>query len=216
MRKAIVIALALGLIAGSVAAPATAKKKKKKAPVATPVTFWFHNDSDPVVCTDDAVFTLMLTEAKTGGNCGNRVYGAGYAAAEAAGIADPYTYNAIEGLPFVLDATQKITATIYVSSTRGEATNPVTLGIGQTTLVATLQGTTAEGAKELGSQEVTYTVLPGEEFSEVKLEFEPDAALDKAEFTGLGISLHNQGNSINHGYYRTNNPASFIVIPTWK
>jgi hypothetical protein len=221
MRKMIVTALVLGLVAGSLSAPAIAKKKKPRKPpvvlpVQTPVNFYLHNDSDPVDCTEPANFTLMLTEAESGGNCGNLLFGATYPVGEETGLASPFTYNAAEGLPFVLDGTQPIKATLYVSSGRGRAENPQPIGVGQTTVVAELLGSAGGAAKELGTAEATYQVIPGETTYEVKLEFPAIAELDKAVFDALSISLHQEGASMMHGYYRVADPASFITIPTWK
>lgn len=213
MKKLIAVVMVLGLI-GSFAAPVSAAKKKKKKPVATPVTFFFHNDSG--ACTDDAAFVMKLTEATEGSNCGNLLYGAGYEAGNAAGLSDPYTYYAVEGVPFVLDATQKIVATVQVSSRSVAAGVPAYLGAGQTTLVASISGQSGDETKELGAAKSTYAVTPAQGVYEVVLEFQPPAELDKATFTSLSIDLHQTGQSVNHGFYRTVNPASKILVPTWK
>lgn len=213
MRKMLVVALVIGLLGGSLIGPVEAKKKKKKsAPV--PVTFWFANDSG--ACTDDSAFVLKLTESTEGSNCGNLGFGAPYAVANAAGLSNPFSYNAIEGLPFVLDASQKITGTIQVSSRGVVAEAPVFLGAGQATTIGTVTGTTGGESVELGAFESTYTVTPAQGVYEVKFEIEPPAEFDKAQFTGLGISLHTEGLVVNHGYYRVHSPASSFTIPTWK
>lgn len=212
MRKMLVVALVVGLLGGSLIGPVEAKKKKKLAPA--PVTFWFANDSG--ACTDDAAFVLKLTESTEGSNCGNLGYGAPYPVANAAGLSTPYAYNAIEGLPFILDATQKITGTVQVSSRSIAEGVPVFLGAGQATTVGTLTGTTDGESVELGAFESTYAVTPAQGVYEVKFEIEPPADLDKAQFTGLGISLHTEGPVVNHGYYRVANPASNFTVPTWK
>lgn len=212
MRKFLAVALAVGLLGGSLVGPVEAAKKKKKL-VATPVTFWFANDSG--ACTDDAAFVLKLTESTEGSNCGNRFHGALWDVAVAAG-STPYTYNAIEGVPFILDATQKISGTIQVSSQSIAAGVPVYLGAGQATTIGAINGTTGDESKELGTFESTYQVTPAQGVYEVKFEIEPPAELDKAQFTGLSISLHTEGMSVNHGYYRVADPASNFTVPTWK
>lgn len=216
MRKMLVVALVVGLLGGSLVGPVEAAKKKKKQPppAAVPVTFWFANDSG--ACTDDAAFVLKLTESTEGSNCGNLAYGATYGPASDAGVANPFTYNAVEGLPFILDASQKITGTIQVSSRGVAAGVPVFLGAGQATTVGTVIGTTGDESKELGAFESTYTVTPAQGVYEVTFEIEPPAELDKAEFTGLGISLHTEGPVVNHGYYRVHSPASSLTVPTWQ
>lgn len=211
MRKTLVATIVLGLIAGSLAAPATAKKKKPKtpAPVATPMTLWFHATE----CADGN-YLLMLKEATEGRNCGSAFYGAPYPVASAAGQSAPRTFNAGEGVPFVLDASQKIVATVQVSayaSAQGGGS-----GVGQTTLVGTFAGQVGGETKELGTVEQTYMVTPAQGVYEVKLELQPPAEFDKAQFTSFSLTLHNKGTSLAHGFYRTTNPASFVVIPTWK
>lgn len=217
MRRVVALSVAVGLMAGILVGPVdAAKRKKPKKPgaVATPVNYWFHNHSTEAnPCSDDATFTLKLTEATEGGNCGNGFYGASYEAANAAGVADPYTYNAIEGIPFVLDARRKITGSIWVTS-RG--TDPAFLGVGQATMIATISGEVDGETVELGTIEANYTVTPAQADYEIKIDLQPPADKDKAIFTALSISLHNEGPSVNHGYYRTHSPASFLMIPTWK
>lgn len=213
MKKLIAVVMVLGLV-GSFAAPVSAAKKKKKKAVATPVTYFFHNDSG--ACTDDAAFVMKITEATEGSNCGNLLFGAGYEAGNGAGVANPFTYRAVEGIPFVLDATQKIVATVQVSSRSSAPGVPVFLGAGQTTLNASIAGQSGGETKELGTAKSTYTVTPAQGVYEVVLEFQPPAELDKATFTSLEISLHNTGQSVNHGYYRTVNPASKVLVPTLK
>lgn len=213
MRRFLVVALVMGLLGGSMIGPVEAKKKKKKAaPVA--VTYWFHNESG--ACTDDAAFVMRLTEATEGSNCGNLGYGAPWPVTSAAGVSTPYTYYAIEGVPFVLDASQKIIGKIQVSSRSVAAGVPVYLGAGQATTVGVLSGGTADGAQELGSFESTYAVTPAGGVYEVAFEIEPPKELDKAVFDSLQISLHTEGPVVNHGYYRTVDPASSITVPTWK
>lgn len=213
MRKMLVVALVVGLLGGSLVGPVEAKKKKKKL-AAVPVTFWFANESGG--CADDSAFVLQLTEATEGSNCGNLTYGATYGPASDAGVANPYTYNAVEGLPFILDATQKITGTIQVSSRSVAAGVPAFLGAGQATTIGTVTGTTGGESKELGTFESTYTVTPAQGVYEVKFEIEAPTEFDKAEFTGLGISLHTEGPVVNHGYYRVHSPASSFTVPTWQ
>ena len=217
MRRTLIVALMLGLLAGSIAAPVEAAKKKKKKPaepVATPVTLFFSNTSGG--CTDDA-YLMVLTEAAEGSNCGTALSGPGNELLFRAGQdPDAIVYNASEGIPFILDATQKITGKIQVASHSGAAQNPGALGAGPTTLVAELSGSSDGASKVLGTIEVPYVVTPAQKVVEVLVEFQPPPELDKAEFTTLSISLYNRGVAALHGFYRAVAPASTLTIPTWK
>lgn len=210
MRRFLVLVLVVGLLGGSLATSVQAKKKRKK-PAQVEVTYWFANTSGG--CAAEA-YTLVLTEATEGSNCGSLLAGLPWAVAETAGVASPITYYAAEGVPFVLDATNKITGTIQVSSRSVAAGAPLFLGAGQATTIGVVTATTDGEAKELGMFESTYTVTPAQGVYEVEFEIEPPAELDKAEFTSLEIALHTEGSSVNHGYYRTVDPASSINVPT--
>ena len=218
MRRALIVAVVLGLLTGSLAAPVEAAKKKKKKPAPAlqpvPVTLFFSNTSGG--CSDDA-YLMVLAEPTEGSNCGTLLSGPGNELLVRAGQApDTIVYNAAEGVPFVLDATQKITGKIQVASHSGRAENPGSLGAGPTTLVAALTGTSGGEEKDLGTVEVSYVATPDKKVFEVAVEFEPPAELDKAEFTSLSISLYNRGFAALHGFYRAVAPASNLTIPTWQ
>ena len=214
MRKFLLIALVMGLIAGNMGAPAVAAKKKKKKAAPVAVTFWLAHESDD--CADDAARVLKLTEATEGSNCGNLGYGAPYPVTNGAALSLPMTFMTVEGVPLVLDASQPITGTIMVSSRSVAAGVPAFLGAGQATTKGVLTGTTSEGAQELGTFESTYAVTPAAGVYEVAFEIQPPAELDKVTFTSLDISLHTEGAVVNHGYFRTLDPASSFTVPTWQ
>lgn len=207
MRRLLVIALLVGLVAGSLATPVAAKKKKKKKPVPVEMTLWFNAEGGCGEAT-----TLRLTEATEGSNCGNNPwYGVAWDVGESNGLATPYTFYAVEGLPFVLDGTKPIVATVQVSA---YVSSPVGSGVGEARLVGTLTGETGGDTVELGTAETTYMVTPAQGIYEVVLEFEPAADFDKATFTQFDITLVQNGNSVSHGHYRTVDPASKIAVPT--
>lgn len=212
MRKMVLVALVLGLIAGNMGAPAVAKKKKKAVPVA--VTYWFAHESDD--CANDSARVLQLTESAEGSNCGNLGYGAPYPATNGAGLSLPMTFYAIEGVPFVLDATKPITGTIQVASKSIDPAVPAWLGAGQATTAGVVTAIANGDATELGTFTSTYQVTPAGGTYEVKFEIQPDKALDKATITSLDISVHTEGAVVNHGYYRTVDPASSLTVPTLK
>lgn len=213
MRRFLVVALVVGLLGGALVGPVEAKKKKKKKKKAAPVevTYWFSNTSGG--CAAEA-YNLVLTEPTEGTNCGSLFAGLAWGPASSAGQASPIVYYAVEGVPFLLDASKKITGAIQVSSRSVQGA--VFLGAGQATTVGTVSGTTGGDAKELGTFESTYSVTPTQGVYEVKFEIEPPKEFNKTEFTSLEIGLHTEGTSVNHGFYRTANPASSIIVPTLK
>ncbi len=220
MKKVLVAALAVGLVGSSLVGPAAAAKKKKKpkppvaAPVATPVTMFFSNTSGG--CADDA-YLMVLTEPTEGSNCGTRLSGLpNELLIQAGDIPDTIIYNASEGIPFVLDATKKLTGTIQVATTSGVAENPVGLSAGPTTLVVEISGDVGGEIKPLGTAEVDYTVTPTQKIYPVEFEIELPAELDKAQLNTLSVSLYNRGLTVNHGFYRTVDPVSQVIVPTWK
>jgi hypothetical protein len=220
MKKTLVTALAVGLVAGALAGPVSAARKKPKkpkppvaAPVQTPVTFYLTNTN--AECTADS-YVLMLTEATEGLACGSALSGIPNDLLVEAGEApNTIVYNAAEGVPFVLDATQKLTGTILVDSYSHPAV-PAGTAVGPTTLVVELSGESGGETKILGTAEVAYTVTPAETTYQADFEITLPAELDKAPFTTLAISLYNGGVSPLHGFYRVTPPASKIVVPTWK
>ena len=220
MKKLLVAALAVGLVGSSLVGPVSAAKKKKKpkppvaAPVATPVTMFVSNPSGG--CTADA-YLMVLTEPTEGSNCGSRLAGLPNELLIQAGQAPAaIVYNASEGIPFVLDATKKLTGTIQVATTSGVAENPVGLSAGPTTLVIEISGDVGGEIKPLGTAEIDYTVTPTQKVFPVDFEIELPSDLDKAKLNTLSVSLYNRGLTVNHGFYRAVEPASKVIVPTWK
>lgn len=229
MRKPLIALVALGLVAGAVAAPAQAKKKKPKPkpPVAAPVqmdqTYYLVNTSDG--CLPEDMF-LALAPAEGGSSCGSRIAGppatvlaeAGDTPCtpdSAAGVVCAWqTYTAAEGLPVTLDATKKLTGKIIVKSGKGVAQNPASLGAGPTTFNMALDATANGQTVVLGTFSSDYTVTPDKDTYEVPFEIALDAALDKAEISALSVRLWNTGPASQHGYYEVN--TSSIVLPIWK
>jgi hypothetical protein len=219
MKRAFVVSLAVAVVATSLLGPAQAAKKKKPkkppapAPVQVDATYFLRRDGED--CADPAAVFLSLVDAEDidSGSCGNSNYGL----REPLG-ADPMAYptRVGDGVPVTLDATKDVTGLIGVKSQ--SAQGAARWGIGQTTLNVELVGTTADGEKTIGTATVDYDVMPGDmaQVYEVEFAMKPDAALDKMTFTSLTLRLHNSGNSLHHGFYTTDNPASYFKIGTWK
>lgn len=237
MRKPLIALVAIGLVAGAIAAPAQAKKKKPKkpkppvtAPVQADQKFYVVNLNESGCAAEGMVLMLTPTETNTG--CGAYTGGpANTAFVETGGTAcSPeiptqgalcgiITHTAGEGLPATLDATKKITGTIQVASYRGVSSvegneNPLALGAGPTTFNMRLYGTVNGEEKELGTFTSDYTVTPDKRLYEVPFEIALDPALDKGQLSGLAVDFWNTGAATLHGFYNAN--ASYIVLPVWK
>lgn len=230
MKRAFAVSLMVAVVATSLLGPAEAAKKKKKpkppapAPVQVDATYFLRRDVD--TCEDTSLY-LSLTDGEdvSPGSCGNWTMGAPaplleLAGAEAAAL--NYATREGDGTALTLDASKEISGLIGVKSSSSipvaNQSTPVRWGVGKATLNVELLGTTAEGEKTIGSAKVEYDVTPGDtaQLYEVEFTMKPDAALDKMVFTSLTLRLHNSGNSVGHGYYTTDNPASNFKIGTWQ
>lgn len=233
MRKTIVVVLSLALTVGAIAAPAGAKKKKPKTPPATgPVqadqTFYLRNETTG--CTSDALQLSVVSGTDTA-NCGStwagpanevvvRAFGDVCPASIPANPATrfcPITYTAVDGLPFVLDATKEIKGLLGVSMwCCGGTPQPVGNGVGPITVTVRVKGIIGGEEKLIGATDVTFTALPNQRVYEVEYTIKPDAALDKATVEGLQFSAFNRGASPMTGHYTTEAPDSAFTIGIWK
>ena len=223
MKKTLITALVLGLVAGSLALPAETKKRKRKpAPVQAPATF-FLRLAEGKTCGDEGANTLSRTDGDDGGTaCGSSAYGIPNDAG--AQNADPTVWVAADGTPFTLDATKEITCLIGVKSRTGVTTHPTTgetirspfaYGAGNTTLNIAINGTTGGEITQIGAATIDYQVIPGTDLYEIEFSIQPPAELDKKVFTTLDITLYNSGDSVQHGFYTSDEPASNFTIGTW-
>lgn len=228
MKKTVIAVLAFGLVAGSLVGPATAKKKKPRkppvtaGPVAVDQTFFLRN---VVGECDDANYVLLAADGPDEVECGTHFAGGpGVVSSTAADSAcDPtgnfgcnfLTFNAGENVPFVLDATKDVKGLFgigsWVSGPEGTGN-----GIGAAEITVTLTGTSAGETKTIGTQEFAYNVTPNQGIYEHELSIKPDAALDKAEFTSLELTITFGGAAAEHGWPTLETPASNFTIGTWK
>ena len=223
MRRFVAVSLALGIVVGSLAAPAVAAKKKKKkapAPVAVEQQFFLRNTAGG--CAPEALI-LLLSDGPDESTCGDHAGGLGNevfinAFGEPCEPTAQYgcgnvVYSAAEGLPLTLDASKEIKGMIAVGA--WASGSGVGNGAGQTTLVITVKGVKDDEEIVLGSAEVTYTVTPAQNIYEHEFALKLDPALDKAQLTGLVIDLHNRGVSVEHSWYSLDDPASYLTVPSW-
>lgn len=208
--KLVVVGLLAGLVVGSFAMTAEAakkKKKKKKPPALTAgsTTLFMRHDSDE--CDDKTKFVLSATDGEDA-DCGilntplNEV---------TMTVLDTYVgilYNAADSVPFKLDATRKITGTITMRSFNGA-------GGGMPELDLIVRGTTGGAEKVLGQFSTSYTATPTGA-NTFNYEIQPDAALNKADFTALSIEVISHGITVGvHGTVEHDTPPSLIKVPTW-
>jgi hypothetical protein len=225
LKRLIVLVLMLGLVAGSLAAPAAAKKKKKKKKkpplVQVDQTYYLRNTTGG--CAEEN-YNLMLEDGEDESTCGDHANGIGSEIfvnvfGEPCEPSGEYgctnlTYFAIEGVPFKLDATKQIGGIIAVGS--WASAQGAGNGIGQTTLVVEITGEKDGESVLIGEQSFTYAVTPAQSIYEHEIDIAPDAGFDKAEFTSLEVNLYNRGPSAEHSWYSLDDPASHIVAPIWQ
>ena len=222
MRRFVAVSLALGIVVGSLAAPAVAAKKKKKAPAPVAVDQQFFLRNIAGGCAPEALI-LLLSDGPDESTCGDHAGGIGNevfinAFGEPCEPSGGYgcgnvLYSAAEGLPLTLDATKEIKGMIAVGA--WASGSGVGNGAGLTTLVITVKGTKDDEEIVLGSTEITYPVTPAQNTYEHEFALKLDPALDKAQLTGLVIDLLNRGASVEHSWYSVDDPASYLTVPSW-
>lgn len=215
MKRIIGFTLILGLIAGSLAAPAMAKKKKPRKPAAVQVDQKFFVRRDD--CAGDADNPhLSITDGPDGGNgCGGTVDGLPNEVIGQVDVPATETFPATDGVPFVLDASKDITGSLTYDAFHGDSTNPVGLGAGVHDVEILLTGTAAGSSVEVGTASGTYTATPGTDQYTVTFTIKPDAALDKASFETLELTTTVHGAGFFAQFLELDDPASFVTIPTW-
>jgi hypothetical protein len=212
MRKAIITALVLGLLAGSMALPAEAKKKKKKKPpvvalAPTELKFFLHWDDDGAGgCTGAQYMDLTDKEGDTG--C-SFTFQPAQEAFIASGAQDPlaYVWPATEGVPFTLDASRKIV--IEWAMRANFAVNA--------SVEVKIEGTAGGELKEIaaGQSSTFNAALTGQTGPvALKLELDPNADLDKLTFDTLQLTSTIRG--VCSCYEGRENPGSFLVMPAFQ
>lgn len=220
MKKALIVALVLGLIAGSLAAPAAAKKKKKKkppVPVAVDQKF-FLRDADGCDTSENQL--SLLDGVDTG--CWYVDSGLAYEAIVGAGLltsADlAQSWASVDGTPFALDTSKPITGEVTTSGGAcvvdgGCAPAPVSGGLAM--LDVTVLATIAGEEKEIGLFTETFPAVPGSPHTSA-VEITLDPALEGLRVDSLRVLTYIHGASAGHGIVVLDDPASFLTIPSFK
>jgi hypothetical protein len=198
MKKTIVSALSMALVAGSLAVSAQAAKP-------TGVNFYLRGPD----CTA-AVLGLSVKNEGGDGTCGGAENGAVNGVSGQAG--QPMveqSWMAYDGLPLVLDASKPATGKLYITSFVGRSAGPATLDV-------TISVQTGGKSVDVGSATVDYLVTPAQAWVEVPFEIDVPANLNKKKITSLQMRTVARGFAPLQGYYEMENPASFITIPAFK
>lgn len=235
MRKSVVLLIIGGLIVGSLGAPAVAKKKKKKpAAVSVDQEFFLRSSG----CTGDNFDYLSLTDADDEIQCFHTSAGVRNEVGQTTGDActdDPTTggqrcavssretatryFDALDGVPIVLDTTKAITGSIWTSGGACPVSDPVPCspagaGVGETTMDVSLVGMIGEEEVLIGELSETYQVQPGTVY-EVKIELKIDPAVAGKVFDTIELRTWQGGTAAGHGVINTNaDTSSFITVPS--
>jgi hypothetical protein len=235
MRKALIMLVVGGLVVGGLGAPATAKKKKKKPAVVAVAQKYFLRSvgcSQPDVNFD----YLSLTDAdeeiqcfytgsgvrntigdEVGDVCAPDPLGGSPRCAVASRETATRYFDAIDGIPIVLDTSKTITGSIWTDggacATALTPCSPAGLGVGQTTFDVSVVGKIGEEETVIGELSDTYQVTPGT-VHEVKLDLKIDPALAGKVFDTIELRTWQGGVAVGHGVILTNgDTSSYISIP---
>jgi hypothetical protein len=221
MKRSIVVLVALGLIAGSLAAPVEAKKKKKKPKTPPAVTlvpaelkFFPHYPPDgatPEGCTSTQSMDLKDTVDTT---CSNSTQVAQEVFAAAGEELISYVYPSTEGTPFILDASRKLTGEVTLRGTFSVNAKAELLLAGT---VGGAEAVIAEGETGMGNGIASNTAqgveLPGPAVT-VPIEIEIDKALDKLEVTTLTLTITVRG--VHRGHVDLDRNPTHIIVPVFQ
>lgn len=208
MKRVLAVALAIGVLAGALVAPAqAAKKKKKKKPVPIELQFFLHWDDDGAGgCDGMQHMNLEDTEGDTG--C-SYVFQPAQELFIATGASEPlsYAWPASDGVPFVLDASKAVTGEFHM---RGNAAFNASV---DWTLSGMSGGSSVEiaaGSTDTYNGAASGTTGP----TLLTIEADVDKKLHKKKFTSLQLTTTVRG--VASAYVGLENPGSFIVVPALK
>lgn len=211
MKKLIVVGLVAGLVAGSLAAPATAKKKKPKpppAPVSVDQKFFLRQDSDSCSSSHEFLSTTDGTDL----SCYYTDAGAPYEVVNQARPVVTATWAAEDGVPFVFDTAKKLTGELTIVS--GDAV-PGSPSAGQARFDLVVLAEVAGEVKEIGAVSETWTTVPGD-VHVVKLDLAIDSALAGKTVDAFQVDTTMRGVAFGPHTIELDNPASFVVVPILK
>ncbi|HEX2196741.1 MAG TPA: hypothetical protein VHJ76_07420 [Actinomycetota bacterium] len=211
MRKLVIAGVVVGLVAGSLAAPAGAKKKKKPkppVPVSVDQKLFLRQDSDS--CGSPHTF-LSATDG-TDLSCFYVDAGLGYEVVNQVETIPTAAWPAEDSVPFVFDTTKKITGEITIHG--GDAgTGPVSAGQARFDLVVVAE--IAGEVTEIGTVSETWVTTPGD-VHVVKLDMVIDPALAGQTVDAFQIDTTLRGAAVGPHTIELDAPPSFVIVPTLK
>ena len=226
VKKLLALAMIAGLVVGSVnMADAKKKKKKKKKPVPVQADATYYMRADACDGEETDNLRLSLEDGPDAGNvCGWLNNGLLNTAAAAAGEPETPVINVTvakdvwpvaDGLPLTLDASKPLTGTLNLRSAFHDAAPDNGLSVGEAKLEISFTGVSGGEELPIGNATVTYTVTP--QASNYAAEFEIDLVdeLDKKVLESLSMTTAVHGNTLLHGSFEMDDPASTVIVPTW-
>jgi hypothetical protein len=172
-------------------------------PVATTRTFYVRRDGCGTAADNPHLSVQQGTDA--GDGCGSL-----FPQPAISATGDPF--SAVNGVPFTLDATKKITGTIKFSSYQGIEGGPVGFGVGQVTMTARLTGIVGNQSRVLGSATATHLVTPSQVEYTTPIDITPPAADNGKRVSGLTLDLSFTGPAVLCDFVAMSG-ASFVTIP---
>ena len=218
MKKALIAGLVMGLVAGSLYAPAAAGKKKRKPPALVQVDQkMFLGAAGDCGTVERSLSVADGQDLECWYVRAGAIHDAGESVPAPAG-ADPWAqWVAADGLPIKLDAAKRITGEISTAGVCGLLTNvdclPAGISLGQVKLSVKVTGVAGGQEKTLGEFAEEFTATPGGPHT-TAVDVALDPALQGLEFTELSLWTRIGGASAGHGVYKLVDPSSFITIPT--
>lgn len=217
VKKALIAGLVMGLIAGSLYAPAAAGKKKKKPALVQVDQKMFLGAAGDCGTVERSLSLADGQDLECWYVRAGAIHDAGESVPAPAG-ADPWAeWAAADGLPIKLDTAKRLTGEISTAGVCGLLTNldclPVGMSLGQVKLSVKVTGVTGGQEKTLGEFAEEFTATPGSHHTTM-VDLALDPALHGLEFTELSLWTRIGGASVGHGVYKLVDPSSFLTIPT--
>jgi hypothetical protein len=174
--------------------------------------FYIHRDACGGTAVQNQRLSTKLVATDGGDGCGTLSDGAPNTVLDAAGFALNDTYPAVDGTPFLLDATKPITGTFSTSCSKGASQNPLGLCAGNSVFTFTI-GAVADGATvTLGSADVTQVVTPATSTYVLNYSIKPAATFNNALISGLSLTTSVKGEAYGVGYANMKG-KSFLDVP---
>ncbi len=203
MKKSILIALVVGLVAASMTGTSAQAKKAKW--VQSELKFFLHWDDDGADGCDGMVH-MSLEDTPGDTSCEFVLNGLNEVLIASGQEPLSRDWPASAGVPFVLDATKPIIVEMVINGAAGA----------QAGYDIVLSGASGSSTKELavGTTETTTGPILATGPATVKFEATPDKSLNRKKFTSLNLNTIARGlHAIT--YVEMEDPPSFVTVPVW-